>query len=192
MKTIRVFEAFAGYGSQALALKRLEAAYPDKVHFEFVGISEIEPNAIKAYRVLHGEDVPNFGDIAKINWGGVADFQLFTYSFPCTDISSIGLQKGFDEGSGTRSSLLWECKRAIVAKQPKYLLMENVKALTQKKFLPIFNKWLTCFAPTAIHPIGRYSTPPITAYLKTASACLQSAFTANTSRLYSPMADRLK
>ena len=142
MKTIRVFEAFAGYGSQALALKRLEAAYPDKVHFEFVGISEIEPNAIKAYRALHGDDVPNFGDITKINWGEIPDFQLFTYSFPCTDISSSGLQAGFVEGSGTRSSLLWECKHAIVEKQPKYLLMENVKALTQKKFLPLFNKWL--------------------------------------------------
>lgn len=81
MKTIRVFEAFAGYGSQALALKRLEAAYPDKVHFEFVGISEIEPNAIKAYRALHGEDVPNFGDITKINWGGYLTFSCLRIVF---------------------------------------------------------------------------------------------------------------
>lgn len=146
MKTIRVFEAFAGYGSQALALKRLEAAYPDKVHFEFVGISEIEPNAIKAYRALHGESIPDFGDIIKVDWQQVPDFDLFTYSFPCQDISSSGLQRGFNPDSGTRSSLLWECERAISQKRPKYLLMENVKALTTKKFLPLFNKWLALLA----------------------------------------------
>lgn len=66
---IRVFEAFSGYGSQAIALKRLQRDYPDDIAFEFVGISEIESNAIKAYHAIHG-DVINFGDITKINWGG--------------------------------------------------------------------------------------------------------------------------
>lgn len=59
----------------------------------------------------------------------------------CQDISASGLQKGFDEDSSTRSSLLWQVRKAVVAKRPKYLLMENVKALTQKKFMPLFNKW---------------------------------------------------
>lgn len=68
MKTIRVFEAFSGYGSQAMALKRLLPELAD-IRFEFVGISEIEPSAVEAYRAVHG-DVPNFGDISKINWGG--------------------------------------------------------------------------------------------------------------------------
>jgi DNA (cytosine-5)-methyltransferase 1 len=36
---------------------------------------------------------------------------------------------------------LWECRRAILAKKPKYLLLENVAALVSKKFLPLFNKW---------------------------------------------------
>lgn len=141
MKKIRVFEAFAGYGSQAMALKRLQAAYPDEVEFEFVGISEIEPNAIKAYKAVHG-DVTNYGDITEINWEQVPDFDLFTYSFPCTNISNAGLQAGFAKGSGTSSSLLWECEKAIVAKRPKFLLMENVKALLQKKFMPEFRIWL--------------------------------------------------
>jgi DNA (cytosine-5)-methyltransferase 1 len=140
MKTIRVFEAFAGYGSQAMALKRLEKEFPDKVHFEFVGISEIDSNPIKAYAAVHG-DTPNYGDISKIDWSNVPDFDLFTYSAPCTDISAAGKQAGFEEGSGTRSSLLWECKRTIEAKHPKYLIMENVKAITQKKFLPFFRMW---------------------------------------------------
>lgn len=59
----------------------------------------------------------------------------------CQDISASGLQRGFDEDSSTRSSLLWQVRKAVVAKRPKFLLMENVKALTQKKFMPLFNKW---------------------------------------------------
>lgn len=59
----------------------------------------------------------------------------------CTDISNAGQQKGLEEGSGTRSSLLWECCKAIEAKRPKYLLMENVKALVSQKFLPFYQKW---------------------------------------------------
>lgn len=66
MKHIRVFEAFAGYGSTAIAMKRLQRAFPDDVRFEFVGVSEIEPAAIKAYEAIHGE-CHNFGDICKID-----------------------------------------------------------------------------------------------------------------------------
>lgn len=106
-----------------------------------MGISEIDKYAIQAYEALHGE-ANNYGDISKIDWMQVPDFDLLTYSFPCTDISNAGQQQGFDEGSGTRSSLLWECRKAIVQKRPKYLLMENVKAICSKKFMPLFQKWL--------------------------------------------------
>lgn len=61
----------------------------------------------------------------------------------CQDISNAGLQRGFEKGSGSRSSLLWECEKAVKAKRPRYLLMENVKALVQKKFLPEFGRWLS-------------------------------------------------
>lgn len=138
---LRVFEAFAGYGSQSIALELLAQAFPG-FQFEVVGFSEIDKYAITAYHAIHGDNVPNLGDISKINWGGHhVEFDLFTYSFPCQDISSAGKQRGFSEGSGSRSSLLWECARAIEAKQPKFLLMENVKALTQKKFSADFRRW---------------------------------------------------
>jgi len=139
MKKIRVFEAFAGYGSQSLALERLKRDFPD-FDYEIVGISEIDKYAIQAYNALH-PNVPNYGDISKIDWSQVPDFDLFTYSSRCQDFSNAGLQKGGTEGSGTRSSLLWECRRAIIAKRPKYLLLENVAALVSQKFLPLFNKW---------------------------------------------------
>lgn len=60
----------------------------------------------------------------------------------CQDFSNAGLQEGGEEGSGTRSSLLWECRKAIEIKRPKYILFENVKALVGKKFLPLFQKWI--------------------------------------------------
>lgn len=131
---LRVFEAFAGYGSQAMALRNIGVPY------RVVGISEIDPYAIKAYMAVHGE-TRNFGDICGIDWDEVEDFDFFTYSFPCTDLSNAGRQAGMDEGSGTRSSLLWECRKAVLAKHPQYLLMENVKALVSDKFRPGFLKW---------------------------------------------------
>ena len=148
---LRLFEAFAGYSSQALALKRLKRDYPE---FDFVrvGWSEFDPQskkpidqqpAVIANRALFGNDAPNYGDICKIDWEQVPDFDLFTYSFPCTDISNAGKQQGLEKGSGTRSSLLWECEKAIRIKRPKYLLLENVKALLSKKFLPFYNEWVS-------------------------------------------------
>lgn len=138
---IRIFEAFAGYGSQAMAAKRLQRDFPDDVQFEFVGISEIDPSAIKAYQAVHGPTT-NYGDISKIDWEKVPDFDLFTYSFPCQDISMAGKQRGLAKGSGTRSALLWECEKAIAAKRPRFLLMENVKKLVQKKFMPDLQRWI--------------------------------------------------
>lgn len=93
---LRVFEAFAGYGSQSMALRNIG------VEHEVVGISEIDKYAIMAYNATH-EPTTNFGDISKIEWGGVPNFDFFTYSFPCTDISNAGAQAGFEEGSGTRA-----------------------------------------------------------------------------------------
>lgn len=65
---------------------------------------------------------------------------LFTYSFPCQDLSVAGKQAGL--GKGTRSGLLYECEKIIENKKPKYLLLENVKNLVGKKFKPEFDKWL--------------------------------------------------
>lgn len=139
---VRVFTAFSGYDSQCLALDRLHRDYPEFT-YELVGWSEIDKYAIQAHDALFPDAADkNFGDISKIDWEQVPDFDLFTYSYPCQDISSAGLQKGFAKDSGTRSGLLWECEKAIAAKRPRYLLMENVKALVSKKFMPMFKQWL--------------------------------------------------
>lgn len=138
---LRCFFAFEGYNSQGLALNRLKQHYPD-FDWVCVGRSEIDKYAIQAADALFPDaKEKNYGDISLIDWSKVPDFDLFTMSSPCQDFSQAGLQKGGAEGSGTRSSLLWECRRAILAKKPKYIVFENVKALVSQKFLPYFIKW---------------------------------------------------
>jgi DNA (cytosine-5)-methyltransferase 1 len=84
----------------------------------------------------------NYGDIRKINPKNIPDFDLFTYSFPCKNISIIGKQDGLRKGSDTQSSLLWECEKIIKEKKPKYLQMENVKNLVGSKHISELNEWI--------------------------------------------------
>lgn len=83
--------------------------------------------------------IKNVGDISKVK--EFPSMDLFTYSFPCQSISFAGYGHGLDRGSGTRSSLLWECERVIEQQRPKYLLMENVKALLSVKHKHNFDIW---------------------------------------------------
>lgn len=138
---LRVFTAFSGYDSQCMALQRIAERHPD-FEFELVGWSEIERNAIAAHDAVFPQwRDRNYGDICEIDWTKVPDFDLFTYSSPCQDFSLAGVQRGGQEGSGTRSSLLWECRRAILAKRPRFLLLENVSNLVSEKFIKTFSKW---------------------------------------------------
>jgi len=136
VKVLKLFELFAGYGSQSLALKRFN------IPFEAVGYCEIDKYAIQAYKALHGDHIKNYGDITKVNVDELPNMNLLTYSFPCQDISVAGKQRGLSKDSGTRSSLLWECHRIIEAKRPEYLMMENVKNLVGKQNMPDFQAWL--------------------------------------------------
>ena len=138
---LKVIELFSGIGAQRSALEK--AGIPHKV----VAISEIDKFALKSYNEMYnhcldsGETI-NLGDITKIDPKDVPDCDFMTYSFPCTDISSLGHEQGLVEGTHTRSSLLWECRKLIKHKNPKYLMLENVKMLLSKKNKPQFNKWL--------------------------------------------------
>lgn len=81
------------------------------------------------------------GDISLVNPYDIPDHDLFTYSFPCQDISVAGKQAGLKKGEGTRSGLLWECEKIIAVKKPKYLLLENVKNLVGTKHKEDFDIW---------------------------------------------------
>ena len=134
MSKIKVFEAFSGYGSQSMALRNIG------VDYEVVAISEVDKYAVKAYEAIHGK-VNNLGDISKIDIKDIPEHDLFTYSFPCQDISTSGKGRGFAKNSGTRSGLLWECEKIIEHCKPKYLLMENVKNLLSVKHKADFDLW---------------------------------------------------
>ena len=133
---LKIIELFAGIGSQHQALKNIG------VEHEVVAISEIDKYAIKSYEALHGS-ANNLGDITKIERLPQAD--LWTYSFPCQDVSVAGKLAGITEG--TRSGLLYEVERLLkIANDegtlPTYLLLENVKNLVSKRFKADFDKWL--------------------------------------------------
>lgn len=134
---ISVITLFSGYDSQCLALNRLG------VEYDLVAWCEIDKNAIKAHNVLFPQYADrNLGDVSKVDWSAIEKpIDLLTYSSPCQDFSNAGLQRGGEEGSGTRSGLLWEVEKAIDALRPKYLVFENVAALVSDKFLTTFNKW---------------------------------------------------
>ena len=131
---LKVIEAFAGVGSQRMALRNLG------IEHKVVGIFEIDKFALKSYEAIHGE-CPNLGDISKIKVEDIPQHDLFTYSFPCQDLSIAGKQKGMIRGV-TRSGLLYECERIIKCCMPKYLLLEIVKNLVGKKNKPQFDEWL--------------------------------------------------
>lgn len=149
---LRLFEICAGYGSQALALKRLREIFPE-FDYELVGWAEFDPEpdanpdidkqpAVIAHNALHPEAKDkNWGDITEIMWEKLPDFDFLTYSTPCQSVSQAGLQHGFTEGSGTRSSIIWNVRDCVKAKRPKFMMLENVKAMVSGKFIGMFNLW---------------------------------------------------
>ena len=133
---LTVNELFSGIGAFRKALIRLNIPH------EVIGISEIDDFAIKSYEAIYGA-TRNYGDISKVERLDYAD--LWTYGFPCQDISIIGRMKGIKKGE-TRSGLVHEVGRLLITakdegKLPKYLILENVKNLVGK-FSTQFNEWL--------------------------------------------------
>lgn len=95
----------------------------------------------------------NLCDITQVSGDMIPDdTDLLTYSFPCQDLSigSVWYNKdndGIRKGAKTRSGLLWEIERILRERiminvpLPKFLLMENVNAITSPKHNPNFVQW---------------------------------------------------
>lgn len=73
-KPIRLIELFAGYGSQAMALKRIGAK------FEHYKVVEFDKYAVVSYNAVHGTDFPTI-DITKVHAAdlSITDTEAFTY-----------------------------------------------------------------------------------------------------------------
>lgn len=135
-KRPKLFEAFAGVGCQHMAFNRLG------IDVEMVGISEIDQSAIRSYMAIHGE-TKNWGSICDVHGKDLPQIDVLTYSFPCTDLSKAGVQKGLSKD--TRSGLVYEVLRILHElddehRLPKVLIMENVVDLVQVKFIKQFQE----------------------------------------------------
>ena len=97
--------------------------------WEGVGFSEIDKYAsmVLKYRF---PNIKNYGDITKIKWEQVPNFDMLTGGSPCQDFSIAGKRKGLQ---GARSSLAWEFVRCLRDKQPKYFIWENVRGVMSSR-----------------------------------------------------------
>ncbi|CAI3232409.1 DNA (cytosine-5)-methyltransferase 1 [Clostridium neonatale] len=79
------------------------------------------------------------------------DIDLFTYSFPCQDLSIAGAwhgnNSGITRGINNRSGMLWEVERILMERRkiqrqmPKFLLMENVSNILCDTHKKNFQEW---------------------------------------------------
>ena len=135
---LRVLSLFSGIGAFEMALRNIE------IDYELVNFCENDKYAIKSYCAIHDVDKNlNLGDITKISIENLPkDIDLITHGSPCQDFSVAGLQRGGDEGSETRSSLMWNTVEIIKHCKPKYVIWENVKNVLSKKHKHNFDKYL--------------------------------------------------
>ncbi|WP_333562453.1 DNA (cytosine-5-)-methyltransferase [Lactobacillus amylovorus] len=93
----------------------------------------------------------NLVDITSVHASALPDADVLTYSFPCQDLSvarhwhhNTG---GIDRSAHNRSSLLWQIERLLheyvgIGKElPRFLLMENVSAILNRKNITNFHEW---------------------------------------------------
>ena len=138
---LKVITLCSGYDSQCMALDRIKELDPD-FDYDLVAWSEIDKYAIETHNAVYPQWADrNLGDMTKIDWDKAPDCDLLFYSTPCQDFSNAGKQAGAIEGSGTRSSILWYTRNGVLAKKPRILIMENVKAVVSDKFKYLFRKW---------------------------------------------------
>ena len=121
---IKILELFGGIGACTKALKRLN------IPIEVVDYVEVDRYAVDSYNAINNTHfTPQ--DITK--WDKQIDVDLIMHGSPCQDFSIAGRQAGGDEGSGTRSSLLYKTLEIVENLHPKYVIWENVKNLWSYK-----------------------------------------------------------
>ena len=129
---IRILELFAGIGACSKALANLG------IEHEIVDAVEIDKYAVASFNAVHGT---NFKPQDICGWDKDIECDLILHGSPCQDFSVAGKNAGGDEGSGTRSSLLYESLRIIEKLKPKYVIWENVKNLLSKKHVHNWNAY---------------------------------------------------
>lgn len=114
---LKIGELCAGYGGLGLAVEEVFDA-------ELAWVSEFEeaPSKILAH---HWPDVPNHGDMTKIDWAAIEPVDIISGGTPCQDLSHAGRRAGMTDG--TRSNLWVQMREAIATIRPMYVVWENVR-----------------------------------------------------------------
>lgn len=113
-------ELFAGIGGFSLGLERAGMKCKWQV--------EIDPYATAVLK-KHWPDVPRHDDVRTFPPQGDFSVDLICGGFPCQDLSVAGKGAGL---KGSRSGLWSEFARIIRTVQPRWVVIENVAALTSR------------------------------------------------------------
>ncbi|MGB3238142.1 MAG: DNA (cytosine-5-)-methyltransferase [Geitlerinemataceae cyanobacterium] len=113
---MKFIDLFSGIGGFRLGF--------EAVGFQCVFSCEINSKCREVYQE-NFNDLP-FDDIQKIDPKILEDFKILVAGFPCQPFSICGKKRGFED---TRGTLFFEICRIIKAKQPKIIILENVKYL---------------------------------------------------------------
>lgn len=133
---LQILELFGGIGSPRIALRNLG------VDVKAIDYVEIDEKAVKSYNAMFEKEI-------KYKTQSVVGYNLkpdiLIHGSPCQDFSIAGHQKGADEGSETRSSLMWETIHIIDQMgvwKPRIVIWENVKNVLSKHMKHNFNRYL--------------------------------------------------
>lgn len=134
-KPVQILELFGGIGSPRCALRNL--GIPTKA----IDYVEIDEKAVRSYNSMFSEDL-QYKTQSVVGWNLKPD--ILIHGSPCQDFSIAGQQKGADEGSETRSSLMWETIHIIDQMgewKPRFVIWENVRNVTSKHMIANFIRY---------------------------------------------------
>lgn len=103
-----------GYGGLDLAVE----AY---FNAETIWCAEIDKYASQV--IEQRFDIPNHGNIKKIDWASLEPIDILTAGYPCQPFSHAGYRKGTDDDRHIFPYIL----EAISTLRPRYAVMENVR-----------------------------------------------------------------
>ena len=120
---MKFIDFFAGIGGFHSGL--------EKAGMECIGWCEFDKFAQRSYRAIYDTERLWFADdVRKVRGWDLPKADLWTFGFPCQDVSIAGKQRGIKRG--TRSGLFYEIMRLIdeaEENRPEWLVCENVKNL---------------------------------------------------------------
>lgn len=132
---IQTLELFGGIGAPRCALRNLG------VDVKAIDYIEIDEKAVRSYNAMFKKDL-EYKPQTVINYNLKPD--ILIHGSPCQDFSIAGHQKGADEGSETRSSLMWETINIIKNTgvwKPRIVIWENVKNVLSKHMISNFTRY---------------------------------------------------